>query len=176
MKNPVAIALSAGLLLLAVAAGVQAHAAPADPTFDCMREGVKIRNTYIRNADPVKLKKAVEIFDKATPGVDYPTGTVIQLVPNEAMIKRTSQEFPNSGGWEFFALTVAADGTKIAGRGDQASNRGGTCLSCHSAGAKFDYVCERTHGCAPVPLTDEIIAKLQAGDPRCAAAAPKSSG
>jgi hypothetical protein len=32
---------------------------------------------------------------------------------------------------------------------------------------KFDFVCERTHGCAPVPLDDQKIAELQGKDPRC---------
>lgn len=153
------------VLLLGLVLGAQANA--AEPSFDCMRQGVKIRNTYIRNADPAKQAAAVKIFQDGVSGVEYPVGTQIQLVPGEAMIKHTRAEFPNTAGWEFFALDVSADGTKIKGRGDQAGNRAGTCLSCHSAGAKFDMVCERTHGCAPVPLTDEIIAKLQAGDPRC---------
>jgi hypothetical protein len=28
-------------------------------------------------------------------------------------------------------------------------------------------VCEKGHGCAPVPLDDQKIAELQAADPRC---------
>jgi hypothetical protein len=41
------------------------------------------------------------------------------------------------------------------------------CLECHQPAAKFDFVCEKGHGCAPIPVTDEMIAKLQASDPRC---------
>jgi hypothetical protein len=41
------------------------------------------------------------------------------------------------------------------------------CLDCHSPAAKFDFVCEKGHGCAPIPVTDQQIAGLQAADPRC---------
>ena len=49
---------------------------------------------------------------------DYPAGTTIQLIPGEAMVKEFEKDFPNTNGWEFFALTVSANGTKIASRGD----------------------------------------------------------
>jgi hypothetical protein len=41
------------------------------------------------------------------------------------------------------------------------------CLDCHSPAAKFDFVCEKGHGCAPIPVTDQQITAMQAGDPRC---------
>ena len=37
------------------------------------------------------------------------------------MVKESKKEFPNTNGWEFFALTVSANGTKIASRGDSAA-------------------------------------------------------
>jgi hypothetical protein len=40
-------------------------------------------------------------------------------------------------------------------------------LDCHFPGAKFDFVCEKGHGCAPIPVTDQQIAAMQAADPRC---------
>lgn len=141
----------------------------AEPSFGCVARGTRVRNTYISHPDPAQLTEAVRIFENHVPDTEYPVGTMLQLVPGEAMIKRTRAAFPNSNGWEFFVLGVSPQGTEIRARGDAASNRAGTCISCHQAATKFDYVCERTHGCAPVPLTDDIIAKLQTSDPRCAA-------
>jgi hypothetical protein len=46
---------------------------------------------------------------------------------------------------------------------------GVTCLSCHSPAARYDFVCEKGHGCAPIPIDDKKIAELQGMDPRCPA-------
>jgi len=44
---------------------------------------------------------------------------------------------------------------------------GQDCLSCHAqAEPQFDLVCERDHGCDPIPLTDQLILALQQGDQR----------
>ena len=83
------------------------------------------------------------------------------------MVKESKKEFPHTNGWEFFALTVSANGTKIASRGDSASNTTGSCLGCHEPAAKFDYICKRNHGCASIPFTDERVATLQDHDARC---------
>ncbi len=40
-------------------------------------------------------------------------------------------------------------------------------LNCHQPAVKYDFVCEKGHGCSPVPLDDQKIAELQAADPRC---------
>lgn len=160
-----------GVLLAGLAINKPLRAQPAgaanDPTFSCIANGTKVRHTYVSHPDPAQLKEAVRIFENNVEGAEYPVGTILQMVPGEAMVKRTRAAFPNTSGWEFFALGVTAGGTTITSRGDAASNRAGTCASCHGAATKFDYVCERTHGCAPVPLTDEVIARLQASDPRC---------
>jgi hypothetical protein len=142
-------------------------AAATDPAFGCMTSGTKVRNTYISHSDPARLKEAVRIFENNVADVEYPEGTMLQLVPGEAMIKRSRSAFPNSSGWEFFLLDVTPQGSTVKMRGDTAGNRGGTCLGCHQRGVKFDFVCERTHGCAPVPLTDEQLARIQSNDPRC---------
>jgi hypothetical protein len=98
---------------------------------------------------------------------EYPADTTIQLIPGEAMVKESKKDFPYTNGWEFFALTVSANGTKIASRGDSASNATGSCLGCHQPAAKFDFVCKKNHGCASIPFTDEQIATLQDHDARC---------
>ena len=140
----------------------------SEKSFSCISEGTKIRNTYIKHADPEKLKEAVRIFKNSVPDKEYPVGTFLQLLPGEAMVKHPRAKFSDTGGWEFFALDLSADGTKIKSRGDKVVNfQGVACMSCHQPAAKFDFVCEKGHGCAPVPLDDPKIAELQAADPRC---------
>src|SRR6267143_7260861 len=112
----------------------------SEKSFGCIRDGTKIRNTYIKNADPEKLKEAVRIFKNSVPDREYPVGTILQLVPFEAMVKHPREKFPKSNGWEFFALEVSEAGTKIRDRGDNVVNlsQNKTCLSCHQPAASFD--------------------------------------
>jgi len=98
----------------------------------------------------------------------YPTGTLLQLVPQEAMVKHRPGWNPATDDWEFFALDVSATGTTIATRGIQnVVNRfGGNCASCHMAAkGTFDFVCEHNHGCAPLPVSDAVIRAIQLADP-----------
>jgi hypothetical protein len=99
----------------------------------------------------------------------YPVGTIVELVPQEAMVKRRAGFSPATGDWEFFSLDVSAKGTKILSRGGaKVVNRfGGSCASCHGAAkAEFDFVCGTSHGCAPLPIGDDVFAALQQADPR----------
>jgi hypothetical protein len=140
----------------------------SESSFGCIRNWTKVRNTYIKHDDPKKLKEAVRIFKDSVPDKEYPVGTFLQLLPNEAMVKHQRQKFPDTKGWEFFDLDLSAQGTKIKTRGiDTVNFQGVKCFSCHQPAAKFDFVCERSHGCAPVPLDDQKIAELQGADPRC---------
>ncbi|MGZ4688679.1 MAG: hypothetical protein ACXVKA_01645 [Acidimicrobiia bacterium] len=102
-------------------------------------------------------------------GGKYPVGTLIQLVPQEAMVKRRAGFNRQTRDWEFFFLETSPQGTKIVTRGtNEVVNRfGGNCASCHlAADPKWDLVCEHTHGCAPLPIGDDLIATIQAADPR----------
>jgi hypothetical protein len=96
-------------------------------------------------------------------GGTYPVGTVIQLIPQEAMVKRAP-------GFEFFTLDVTAAGTTIVTRGgSEVINRfsGTSCAGCHSdAEPQFDFVCEDDHGCAALPVGDDVITAIQNADPR----------
>ena len=141
----------------------------SEKDFTCIRDGHKIRNTYIKHSDPEKLKEAMRIFKNSVPDTEYPVGTFLQLVPFEVMVKHPREKFPKTNGWEFFALDLSKAGTKIRDRGDNVVNlsQGVTCLSCHQPAAKFDFVCEKGHGCAPLPFDDKKIAEIQATDPRC---------
>ena len=114
------------------------------------------------------LAAALAVAHSKNGGV-YPVGTVIQLVPQEAMIKRYKGYSPGTHDWEMFSLKVSAQGTKIVteGKTNVVNQFGANCASCHAAAtSRFDFVCGKTHGCAPLPLTDALIASIQKGDPR----------
>jgi len=119
------------------------------------------------------LDEAVAVANDPEGGV-YPVGTVIQLVPTEAMVKRAPGFSPETKDWEFFSLEVSATGTRILDRGrDEVVNQfGGSCVNCHRlAEPQFDFVCEQDHGCDPLPIGDNVFRALQEGDPR-----PRRSG
>jgi hypothetical protein len=103
-------------------------------------------------------------------GGTYPVGTVIQLIPQEAMVKRAPGFDPKSNDWEFFTLEASPAGTTIVTRGgSEVINRftGSSCAGCHSAAEpQFDFVCEDDHGCAPLPVGDDVITAIQRSDPR----------
>ncbi|MGI9603230.1 MAG: hypothetical protein ACR2QE_15185 [Acidimicrobiales bacterium] len=106
---------------------------------------------------------------ESSDGGTYPTGSIVQLVPTEAMIKREPGFSPATNDWEFFELDVSEAGTTIRVRGgDEVVNRfGGSCATCHAkAEPQWDLICEQDHGCDPLPLTSDQFVALQAGDPR----------
>jgi len=114
------------------------------------------------------LAAALAVARSARGGV-YPVGTVIELIPTEAMVKRHKGYSTATHDWEMFSLRVSAHGTTIAAEGttNVVNAFGENCASCHSlAKTQFDFVCGKTHGCAPLPVTDAIIAALQRADPR----------
>jgi len=163
------------LLVMALAAGVASGAAAADvsvseQTFGCILDWPKVRNTRINHADPKQLAEAMRIFRDSVRDTEYPVGTILQLVPFEAMVKHPREKFSRTNGWEFFALEVSEAGTRIRDRGDAVVNlsQGVTCLSCHQPAARFDFVCEKGHGCKPIPFNDQAINALQQADARCA--------
>ena len=158
------------LLFLCLAAALSADdVVITEKSFGCVLDLPKVRNTRIQHPDPAKLKEATRILRDSVPNTDYPTGTILQLIPTEAMVKHDRAAFPKTNGWEFFALKVTPEGTTILDRGDKVLNTSlkKPCLDCHSPAAKFDFVCEKGHGCAPFPVTDEQFAAMQSADPRC---------
>jgi hypothetical protein len=156
----------AGAAAAAATAVVLAQDVPA-PLMACIADGTKVRHTYITHADPAKLKEAVRIYETRMQDADYPEGTIIRMIPQEAMVKRAKSAFPNTNGWEYFALGVTPEGTTVRARGDEAGNRLGTCKSCHAGASRSDAVCGGGPGCTAVPLTEDQIALLQGNDPRC---------
>ena len=127
-----------------------------------------VRHFYVDNVLgdlPATLAAA-----NAPGGAIYPPGSVIQLVPTEAMVKREAGFSPATGDWEFFELEVAGKQTSIRARGfAEVNNRfGGNCFACHApARQPWDFVCEDSHGCEAIPVSRQMTGALQRSDPRC---------
>ena len=127
----------------------------------------KVRDFYVDNRLG-HLEEAIAVAESPDGG-EYPVGTIIQLVPTEAMIKRRAGFDPATNDWEFFLLKVSEEGTVIEARGTDGvvNSFGANCASCHAeADARFDFLCEDDHGCAPLQITKEIFTRLQEADPR----------
>jgi hypothetical protein len=144
--------------------------------FDCNRNSewtmvgiARYKNTLGHDAEMLSVARAPT-------GGTYPVGTIVQLNPVEAMVKRRSGFDATSNDWEFFALNVGDAGVGITDRGGGTivSNARGTCLSCHiPAQAAFDLVCgdpveggpTTTHGCVPLPVDTSVL--IARPDPKC---------
>ncbi len=174
-----AIVVAAALLVACGGGGKQAT--PSTTSTTVQAEDAKMTAADFRNVNTMTrvgdhfisnvrghLAEAVAVATSKTGGV-YPVGTIIQLVPTEAMVKRRAGFSPATRDWEFFSLDVSAKGTRILSRGgDKVLNRfGGSCASCHAAAKPaFDGVCSTDHGCEPLPVGPAVFAALQKGDPR----------
>jgi hypothetical protein len=146
---------------------------PEAADFTNIHTMTKVRGFYIDNRLG-HLDEALEVANSPDGGT-YPVGTIIQLVPQEAMVKRRAGFSPATNDWEFFFLDVSPAGTIIEVRGaDEVVNRfGGNCATCHSAAdPQFDMVCEDDHGCDPLPIDDNLILAIQEADPRPLEPAP----
>ena len=137
-------------------------------TFGCIRDMAPVRGFYVANLLG-DLDATLAVANSADGGV-YPPGSVVQLVPGEAMVKHAAGVSPATKDWEFFELDASPEGTVIRKRGyaDVVNRFGGNCFACHAqAEAKWDMICETGHGCDPIPLTRDLLVLLQKTDPRC---------
>ena len=158
----------AGAVSFAQTAGKPAAVAITEASFGCIRKMTPVRGYYVANllGDTEATLKAAN----STTGGAYPVGSLVQLVPTEAMVKREPGFNAATKDWEFFELAVTPQGTKIGkrGAGEVVNRFGGNCLSCHAAAKpEFDMICEQTHGCAPIPVTPVMAKAIQNTDPRC---------
>lgn len=162
----VALLLGATCAWSAEAAG-EAKVKVDDGTFKCITDMTPVRHFYVDNLLG-NLQATVAVAEKGKG--DYPEGSVVQLVPTEVMIKQQQGFNPTTRDWEFFAVDVSKDGSKIYQRGfENVNNRFGlNCFACHQqAREEFDLICESDHGCAPIPVTRPMFRALQKTDPRC---------
>ncbi len=164
----VSAAVAAVLFVWGVGAGAtEGRVKVDDNSFKCISEMTKVRHFYVDNLSG-KLAETVAV---ATAGKgDYPEGSVVQLMPNEVMIKQNKGFNPATRDWEFFWIDVDKNGAKIFTRGfAEVNNRLNlNCFTCHvKAEPQHDFICETGHGCDPIPVTKAMFGALQRTDPRC---------
>lgn len=140
-----------------------------DASFGCIRDLKPVRGFYVGNL--LGNVDASVAAASNTSGAVYPIGSVVQLVPGEAMVKQAPGFDAATNDWEFFELDVQPAATRIKVRGttNAVNQFGGNCLTCHAkAEAKWDMICEQGHGCDPIPVTPVMAKAIQNTDPRCA--------
>jgi hypothetical protein len=131
-----------------------------DPTYE--KVGVaRIKNVLGHEQDAVDVAAAKK--------GQYPPGTIIQLFPGEASVKRGTGFSPATNDWEFFTLDVGSGRTVITSRGtSEVHNAVGTCVSCHQPAAKsFDFACFTNNTCPPFPFFISTKVDPDTDDPRC---------
>lgn len=146
-----------------------------DSSFRCIRDMTPVRHFFVDNL--TGNVAATVAAANAPKGATYPTGSVVQLVPTEAMVKREPGFSPATGDWEFFELSVDGKGSKIGKRGfAEVNNRfGKNCFACHvPAREPWDFICESSHGCEAIPIDHKMTGALQRSDPRCGDATPEA--
>ncbi|HEX3771368.1 MAG TPA: hypothetical protein VHV30_10905 [Polyangiaceae bacterium] len=158
--------------------GADAGAPDREPTtddFTCIhgsdwtQVGISHYKNILGNTD------AMLAIARSADGGVFPPGTIVQLVPTEASVKRGAGYSADSHDWEFFSLTAASSGTTIGAHGGDAGVLNVfnlSCLNCHiKAAPQWDLICGNNvdggsdHGCDPLPIAGSTLAAL--GDPRC---------
>ncbi len=148
-------------------AGEPQPIAISDTSFKCLSDMTRVRHFFVDNLQG-GLEATIAVAEKGQGS--YPPGSVVQLVPAEAMVKRAKGFNAATNDWEFFELDVSEAGTSIRKRGfaDVVNKFGGNCFACHvKARPEFDMICETGHGCDPIPITRPMVAAIQKTDPRC---------
>src|SRR4029079_3867215 len=97
------VGAGAAAALASTTFALQAQDVP-ESVLSCVATGTKVGHTWIQHSDPAKLQEAVKVFESGAPAGEYPDGTVIRVIPQEAMIKRSKTASANTNGWEYFAL------------------------------------------------------------------------
>ena len=139
-----------------------------EKSFKCVRDMTPVRGFFVDNIAG-NLEGTLAVANSTNGGV-YPPGSVVQLFPNEVMVKRENGFNPITKDWEFFELDVDENGSTIRKRGFQDVNNrfGGNCFACHvQAKPEWDMICEDSHGCEALPISRHTINSLQNTDPRC---------
>jgi hypothetical protein len=176
----IATVLPATMFLLVAYAGAADNASQPklnidDSSFKCITDMTPVRHFYVDNLLG-NLEGTVAVA-KAGTG-NYPPGSVVQLIPNEVMIKHEKGFNDATRDWEFFFIDVDKNGSKIFRRGFvEVNNRFDlNCFGCHvQAKTEFDLICEQDHGCDPIPVTRAMFGALQRTDPRCKNQQPVSA-
>jgi hypothetical protein len=159
---------------------------PTAADFDCLQdsEWTTVGLSRFKNMNG-HTTEMLAVASSPDGGV-MPVGTMIQLIPYEASVKRGEGYSAASHDWEFFSLAPSADGgttIKASGGGDSVLNFAHeSCLGCHSMAApQWDLICGdadggNTHGCASLGIPTSDLTLLQSTDARCSAAQSSDGG
>ncbi len=141
-------------------------ATPED--FECLLDWEPVRGFFLTNKLGM-LEEALDLARNPVAGMEFPVGTIVQLVPGEAMVKRGADYDPANKNWEYFELDVDGNGTaiRVRGRDDVVNRFGGQCFGCHEPARDFDFICETGRGCVELGLSPDLIQTIQQSDPRC---------
>lgn len=141
-----------------------------DDDFVCLDDArfADVAGRRVWNVFGGEAQAAAEALARSgTPGT-YPVGTVVQLFPFEAMVKRGHGFSAATNDWEYLLLDTSSGETVITARGTtDVRNIGGTCLSCHGAAAAFDNVCFTNTSCRPLPFFVDTHVEPNLDDARC---------
>lgn len=184
-------ALLCSVLALAFSQAAEAGSQPPEPvpaaeaikvevteaSFRCLHQMSKVGDVYVDNL--LGQLDATKAVASSPAGGIYPLGSVLQLIPSEAMVKLGKGARPETSDWEFFTLDVQPEGVKIKQRGGkEVSNMLGSCFNCHqNAAPQRDLVCGKGNGCPPVVFPGgldnaKLTAALQKTDKRCPSPEP----
>ena len=148
-----------------------------EDTFVCLKKMHPVRGFFVGNLlDRLDDTVAAAMQPEGAP---YPPGSIVQLIPAEAMVKHHKGWSAKTNDWEFFELDISEEGSKIKVRGTtRVKNKfGGNCFECHQkAEPQWDFICEKGHGCDPLPIPGFFIRSIQRNDPRCNDEFPKPPG
>ena len=84
--------------------------------FGCMLDMQQVGVLRIDNKLGL-LDEAVALATDQQEGEQFPVGTILQLAPSEAMVKRGQDFDPDNNNWEYFELGISEQGTEINVRG-----------------------------------------------------------
>lgn len=136
--------------------------------FVCLDDMTRIRGFFVANL--LGDIDATVAAAQTKGGATYPPGSVVQLIPEEVMVKNYPGWSPITNDWEFFELDVSEEGSRIKVRGttNVVNKFGGNCFACHTKAApQWDLICEKNHGCDSLPIPDFLIRMTQDSDERC---------
>ena len=142
--------------------------------FVCIDNMPRIGRYSVRNINGLQTEaEAVaatrNLGDPMPDGVDFPIGTIIQVIPKEAMVKRAAGYDPANNDWEYFKLKLTSSGTTVTARGtDGIRNIAGECLDCHGLAKEYESICtDNPLDLCPLDFTIEQIDNARSNDPRC---------
>ena len=139
----------------------------SESAFKCISELAASGRFFVDNV--LGNLDATLAIANSSSGGNYPPGSLLTLVPNEAMINHQQGWNSATNDWEFFMLDISEEGTSISVRGGaEVASPSGSCFGCHQlARSEWDLVCGVDHGCAPIQFNLEQIRAAQVMDPRC---------